>query len=436
MSIQLKKGIMKEKGITLVALVVTIIVLLILAGLSIRMVLGENGLIQRAKNSTDTYKQEEQNEIKQLTKTTDYIDELSGQNSLSKEKIAAVINNIKNADTLQEVEYVAKEIKDDVTSIPGKGRKVVVEGEYSGTGEDQTFYQSDLGAIGTGRIKWYVLSADEDGINLVSQATRLSVEFKNSQGYDNCLYYLNELSTKLFTNEDYGVTEQRVHALRLSDIKKASEQVNMEYKVTMNEIERNWSWDLDVIKESNSDAYNNGNVGEKTHIYAAPNKYYPGLYKADLNKEVETKNPFFDEEPGNLNKTDNGISRTLEDESNPASKLTVNYSHFSTSNRNTTLARLGAFGRTCLGEELFESNNRSNCWIASRCIKTNGSYVAYGCRALVFGAIDHYYLCETTQAEPLQTSHFRVVVSIPSSRVNIADDGTVTLVKNNVNHNE
>ena len=41
----------KENGITLVALVVTIIVLLILAGVSISMVLGENGIATRAKES-------------------------------------------------------------------------------------------------------------------------------------------------------------------------------------------------------------------------------------------------------------------------------------------------------------------------------------------------------------------------------------------------
>ena len=38
-----------SKGITLVALVVTIIVLIILAGVSINLVLGDNGIITMAK---------------------------------------------------------------------------------------------------------------------------------------------------------------------------------------------------------------------------------------------------------------------------------------------------------------------------------------------------------------------------------------------------
>ena len=45
-----------NKGITLVALVVTIVVLLILAGVSINLVLGDNGIVKRAqeaKNKTE-----------------------------------------------------------------------------------------------------------------------------------------------------------------------------------------------------------------------------------------------------------------------------------------------------------------------------------------------------------------------------------------------
>lgn len=41
----------KERGITLVALVVTIVVLLILAGVSISLVVGENGIVKYAQNA-------------------------------------------------------------------------------------------------------------------------------------------------------------------------------------------------------------------------------------------------------------------------------------------------------------------------------------------------------------------------------------------------
>ena len=54
--------IKNSKGITLVALVVTIIVLIILAGISINLVLGENGIITRAKEAS---KAQEVSEIKE-----------------------------------------------------------------------------------------------------------------------------------------------------------------------------------------------------------------------------------------------------------------------------------------------------------------------------------------------------------------------------------
>lgn len=48
------KKLGNQKGITLVALVVTIIVLLILAGVSLSLVAGNNGILSRATKAVDT----------------------------------------------------------------------------------------------------------------------------------------------------------------------------------------------------------------------------------------------------------------------------------------------------------------------------------------------------------------------------------------------
>lgn len=47
----------KQNGITLVALVVTIVVLLILAGVSLSLVLGNNGIITKAKEGASAHGQ-------------------------------------------------------------------------------------------------------------------------------------------------------------------------------------------------------------------------------------------------------------------------------------------------------------------------------------------------------------------------------------------
>ena len=52
----------KQKGITLIALVVTIVILLILAGVTINMALSENGLFSKARNAADQYKKAQDDE--------------------------------------------------------------------------------------------------------------------------------------------------------------------------------------------------------------------------------------------------------------------------------------------------------------------------------------------------------------------------------------
>ena len=59
----------KEQGITLIALVVTIVVLIILAGVSISMLTGENGIIKRAQDARENTRG---GEVKAL-QTTDII---------------------------------------------------------------------------------------------------------------------------------------------------------------------------------------------------------------------------------------------------------------------------------------------------------------------------------------------------------------------------
>lgn len=68
----------KEKGITLVALVVTIVVLLILAGVSISLVLDQNGIINKAKGARTEYQNAVNYEKDLLTDTnTAWIDNLT-----------------------------------------------------------------------------------------------------------------------------------------------------------------------------------------------------------------------------------------------------------------------------------------------------------------------------------------------------------------------
>ena len=59
------------KGITLISLAVTIVVLLILAGISINTVIGDNGIIKKAQSSAELTKESEAKEF--INEAYDYI---------------------------------------------------------------------------------------------------------------------------------------------------------------------------------------------------------------------------------------------------------------------------------------------------------------------------------------------------------------------------
>ena len=63
----------KQKGITLIALVVTIIVLLILAGVAINLTVGKNGIFNKAKFAKEKYTNEEYAEQEQLNEIYAYL---------------------------------------------------------------------------------------------------------------------------------------------------------------------------------------------------------------------------------------------------------------------------------------------------------------------------------------------------------------------------
>ena len=71
-----------QKGITLVALVVTIIVLLILAGITIKILMN-SGLIQKTNLARDTYTKVKDNEQKELNRAENLINNFEGINLLA-----------------------------------------------------------------------------------------------------------------------------------------------------------------------------------------------------------------------------------------------------------------------------------------------------------------------------------------------------------------
>ena len=77
----MKKKLKDEKGITLVALVVTIVVLLILAGVTITMLFGENGIIKKAQEAKEATERDQQEIEQGLQDLNDQMDTILNGNS-------------------------------------------------------------------------------------------------------------------------------------------------------------------------------------------------------------------------------------------------------------------------------------------------------------------------------------------------------------------
>ena len=91
------------QGITLIALVVTIIVLLILAGVAISLTVGDNGLFRRAQNAADTYEQASKKEKIELAIGSTFLDE-TGDFSITKSKLENALRGEFGNDTEISVE--------------------------------------------------------------------------------------------------------------------------------------------------------------------------------------------------------------------------------------------------------------------------------------------------------------------------------------------
>ena len=179
-----------KKGITLVALVVTIVVLLILAGVSINLVLSNNG-IKKAQDAKTKTAEDQENMLKGMNQLADEINNAIGEKppvDLSKYKIGDYVNY--TYDTAEN--YVLTSATCGSSSNPADGIP-------------QT----------TG-LKWRILNIDEANgtVDLISEnPTGTEVYFSNILGYNNGPYLMNEICKAQYSNKSLGVNARSINLL-------------------------------------------------------------------------------------------------------------------------------------------------------------------------------------------------------------------------------
>ena len=114
----MKKIVKESKGITLIALVITIVVLIILAGVTINLTLSQNGIFNKVKQARDDYQQTATNEQVALNEITQYIEETT-QNELKKLKAGDYIKYDTGVASVGENGVITCRVLYDLTSEYG-----------------------------------------------------------------------------------------------------------------------------------------------------------------------------------------------------------------------------------------------------------------------------------------------------------------------------
>ena len=129
------KRILKERGITLIALVVTIVVLLILAGVSVNALFGNSGIIEKAKEAQNAMDKAKENDEKGINELTNWLynqvngttgGTTGGDDTSTTPKISTLVGKVVDKNTKAEDAYGNK------ITIP-KGFKVLAHGTAAGS---------------------------------------------------------------------------------------------------------------------------------------------------------------------------------------------------------------------------------------------------------------------------------------------------------------
>ena len=149
----MKERVRNKRGITLIALIITVVVMLILAGVAIAAVVDGEGLFSKTRQAVDTYENAQKEEGEKIQSMINEIDKYLGNNTETEEE------------TLVEAFKAGKiHVGDYITNyndtLKNKSDFVNIEEEESGVYITQT-YRVDTNTT------WRVLGLDESGTQLI-----------------------------------------------------------------------------------------------------------------------------------------------------------------------------------------------------------------------------------------------------------------------------
>ena len=406
----MKKISKVEKGITLIALVITIIVLLILAGVTIATLMGDNGILTKATESKDKTEEGEEEEKVKLSamgalakdnggeikeqyldeelannfgeKGTDY--NLEGSGPFTVTIIESGRSYIINADgTVGEtIKREGIEVGDYVNYVPDANETGYttdkLSSEITGSSINKSAITQD------DNLKWRILNIDASGrVDLISDtSTSQYVYFQGARGYNNGVYVINDICRSLYSNNSLGITARSI------DLKDIEDKMNATGKATR-------------------DAYTQNSSGTKygkTKTYGSGSNEYPNLYAQENGSGINTE---IVKKDGIDVNADWYSSPTIEDSSTANKGLTVTQTYYGWSSTPSSYFNDQEFYDMVFGTE-------SSYWLASRYAGCYSPHADFGLRAVSYSELSGNGMFISYGDAPSNNSCLRPVVSLGS----------------------
>jgi len=304
----LKNQRTKNKGITLIALVITIIVMLILAAISISMLTGDNSILKRAtdsKKNTEESQITEEAKIDILAKITD-----NEGKAISKKQLKDVLKNYFNEEEIEKLVIPddLSSANDELTTKDEK-YKIKLSDIYNGKVENRWEYDHALQTVENGNLtlkigdyvnttpyivdgkqfdgKWRVLGEENGQVLLVSanyvdfegSTEQLGVPvmtLQGSNGIDNEIAKLNTVSAKFAD----GTKTEKGRSIKVEDVNRITGYDPTDARLNLNDLTQRGLYRKDKINQyGNNVAYtikSDGKVwykGDKAITTENPSKY-------------------------------------------------------------------------------------------------------------------------------------------------------------------
>ena len=357
----------ENKGITLVALVITIIILLILAGISISA-LTNTGIFGKAKEAKQ---KSEDAALDQNTKLDEY------ENELDKYLPKQLVDKV-NDGTIKVGDYISY-TPDQASTDDILQELATYSGNTDSTKNTTSTLTQEIDKE-TG-LKWRVLDVKDGKVRLISdRPTTSKITLYGAKGYNNAVYLLDKTCKTLYNNSKLA---SNVQNLKIEDI-----QDHLAYDYTQ-------------YTNSNVDTGKYGGTKEYTTY-----KIYPNI--------------FAKEKTGWVGETQ-GTELSLSEQTTPINEKKT------TANEKIKITQ--TYWNKEMSENDFDGenkemyyklfiNNGSNYptyWMSSRCFDAGSNFAYFGVRRVYSGRVYAYDLCDSDGGDYSFGCAFRPCITLNSN---------------------